>query len=145
MSFDKFAENVSLMLRWAPEAMERQMSGLEALITAAGLGILATPFVALPRRPLVPTLVALVGLGILGALAVQWGSQPCQSDPAGCAMQRGYEGLMVWAAAVPLAVGIVSAITWQAVAGQDASLKIRLCTLITILLLMCVLGIFSTF
>jgi Flp pilus assembly protein CpaB len=94
---------------------------------------------------MIPALVALVGMGFLGALAVQWGSQPCQSDPAGCAIQRGYEGMVIWVAAAPLAVGIVSAITWRVVAWQDASLKVRLGALITIVLLICFLGVISIF
>ncbi|MEO1975121.1 MAG: hypothetical protein ABGX15_03135 [Paracoccaceae bacterium] len=78
VTFDEFAANVSLMLSLVPEAVERKMSGLEALIAGAGLGILATPLVVLPRRRLIPALVALVGMGILGALAVQWGRLPCR-------------------------------------------------------------------
>ncbi|MEQ5872714.1 hypothetical protein J4E08_22915 [Sagittula sp. NFXS13] len=121
------------------------MSFIAALIAAAVLGTVAASLVALPRRPLVPVVVTLTGMGSLGALSLSCASQSCQSDPAGCGMQRGFEGLVLWAAAAPLAVGVLTAIAWRIVAGQEANLKARIVALVTMALLICVLGFSITF
>ncbi|WP_010140701.1 hypothetical protein [Oceanicola sp. S124] len=114
------------------------MGFTEALIAAAGLGSVAMSVIALPRRPVGPVLVALIGAGVLAALSYDWGSQPCQSDAAGCGMQRGFEALVVGAAAAPLAIGVLAAIAWRILAGREATLKTRLLVLGGMILLMSV-------
>ncbi|MEC7764368.1 MAG: hypothetical protein VX874_20870 [Pseudomonadota bacterium] len=121
------------------------MGIVQALIAAAGLGLAAAALIALPRRPLVPVVVTLVGMASLVVLAISWGSQPCQTDPAGCGMQRGFEGMILWAVGALLAVGVLAAIGWRVVAGRDAKLKARILALITGVLLGCLVGIGSTF
>lgn len=121
------------------------MSFIAALIAAAILGTVAAFLIALPRRPRVPVVVSLIGIGSLGVLSFSWASQSCQSDPAGCGMQRGFEGMILLAAAAPLAVGVLTAIAWRIVAGQEATLKVRMMVLVAMMGLICLLGFSTTF
>ena len=96
------------------------------LILGGGLFLLLYSLVALPRSAMISATV--VGLGIIGiaALGYSFMSTPCTSDPAGCGMSRGYEGLILMGLGTPLLGGSLAAIGWRALAGRDAGLGHRL-------------------
>lgn len=102
------------------------MELIVAMLGAGAIGLAAGLTVALSSRARIALAVLTAGVALLAALSFNWGSTPCTSDAAGCGMSRGFEALMLFSAAVPLASGALAALLWRMVPGPGARIGARL-------------------
>lgn len=106
------------------------MSFAEVLIPFALILLPGFAVIALARPIWVPVAGVILGAGLMTALALGTLGQPCNSDPAGCGMARGFEGLILMLGVFVLLSAALAAIAWRLAAGRGAGIGPRLLAMI---------------